>query len=222
MERLLARLYKGLLLAAALGLGGCATVTPTYTTEAEVLAARGEPTDRRPADDGTMTLEYATQPEGTTCLMVQVDAGGKVVRQWDALASKNLARVRPGMSREAVSRLLGRHRSERVYPDTREEVWDWRIRHRGRGSATLFNVHFLDGRVRYTDRTRLYPDGEREEVEDWVWYPWYPFYSFGLYRPWLGIGAGRYWLHGGHRHSGGKRWHGSGRRWPGGRHFRKR
>ena len=219
MERFLTRLYRGLLLAAALGLSGCATVTPTYTTEAEVLAARGEPTERRPGNDGTTTLEYATQPEGTTCLMVQIDAGGKVVRQWDALARENLARVRPGMSREAVSRLLGPHRSERVYPDTREEVWDWRIRHRGRGSATLFNVHFLDGRVRYTDRTRLYPDGEREGVEDWAWYP---FYSFGLYRPWLDIGAGRHWRHGKRWHGSSKRWHGSGRRWPGGRHFRKR
>ncbi len=58
----------GMLLAmlGALQLAGCVTYAPPrpFTTEAETLAAKGEPTRRWQNDDGTTTLEYATQPYG--------------------------------------------------------------------------------------------------------------------------------------------------------------
>ena len=59
----------------ALSLSACVTYAPPrpFTTEAETLAAKGEPTRRWQDDDGTHTLEYATQPNGRSCLMVQVD-----------------------------------------------------------------------------------------------------------------------------------------------------
>jgi hypothetical protein len=43
-------------------LAGCASFEPPrpYTTEAEALSARGEPTRRWNNDDGTVTLEYST------------------------------------------------------------------------------------------------------------------------------------------------------------------
>ncbi|MDR3213849.1 MAG: outer membrane protein assembly factor BamE [Azoarcus sp.] len=226
MKEPVTRLFRGLALAAAFVLGGCASTPPlpAYTTEAEVLAERGEPSARwYDYDSSTTTLEYSTQPDGVTCLMLRVDDEGKVLRQWDALDARNLSRVKPGMSQESVRQLLGEHRSERVYPGTREEVWDWNIRHRGRGKATLFNVHFLDGRVRYTDRTRLSQDGEREWADDLGWNPWYPLYPFGAFWLWLNIGSGHHWGHGGHWHSGGH-WRGGGRGGSGGRggggHFR--
>ena len=83
-------------------LAGCATLEPPrpYTTEAEALSARGAPTRRWSNDDGTSTLEYSTQPNGRSCLMVQVDQGGIVLRQWNALAPENLARVERGMDKE--------------------------------------------------------------------------------------------------------------------------
>ncbi|MDR2259967.1 MAG: hypothetical protein LBE06_03335 [Azoarcus sp.] len=227
-----ARLPRGLALAlaltAALGLGGCAVLTPSYSTEAETVAARGEPAAYWYNDDGTITLEYSTQPEGTSCLMVRVDLDGKVLRQWDALDNKGLARVKTGMTKDNVARLLGARRSERVYPGAREEVWDWNITHRGRGAATRFNVHFTDGRVRYVDRIRVYPPGEdgREEVVrdwNWDWEPWHPLYPVGIIMIWTRFG---YWQGGGHwggniRHHhrdghGGSHWSGSGN-WRGGR-----
>lgn len=66
---LLLLLFAGLI-------AGCASFEPPrpYTTEAEALSARGEPTRRWSNDDGTTTLEYSTQPNGRSCLMVQVDA----------------------------------------------------------------------------------------------------------------------------------------------------
>ena len=100
MSRSVPLFVRWLLLVLLAGaLAGCATSQPPrpYATEAEALAARGEPTRRWSNDDGTTTLEYSTQPNGWTCLMVQVDQGGIVLRQWDALAPGNLAPVERGM-----------------------------------------------------------------------------------------------------------------------------
>ena len=144
---------------AALSLSACLTYTPPrpFTTDAETLAAKGEPARRWSSDDGTTTLEYSTQPNGWSCLMVQVDQGGSVLRQWDALEDVNLARVQKGMTQEEVGRLLGQHRSVQVFKMSGEEVWDWNVRNDGPGVATLFNVHFIDGAVVRTSQTYVFP-----------------------------------------------------------------
>ena len=183
-----------LLLAAATLLGGCAAFAPPrpYTTEAEALSARGQPTRRWSNDDGTTTLEYATQPFGHTCLMVQVDKSGIVLRQWDALDYENLARVKKGMSRDEVARLLGQHRSEQFFKLSGEEVWDWNIRNEyGASIATLFNVHFVDGKVVRTSQTYVYPhDGAMFGP---VGHP-YPFgYPYPLRPRYPGFGPWPYW-----------------------------
>ena len=166
----------------ALSLSACVTYTPPrpFTTEAETLAAKGEPTRRWQDDDGTRTLEYATQPNGRSCLMVQVDQGGIVLRQWNALSEENLARVQRGMTREEVDRLLGQHRSEQVFKQSGEEVWDWNVRNDGPGVGTLFNVHFIDGKVLRTSQTYVYP---REGPYFGPWgYP-YPYYRHPFFPP---------------------------------------
>ncbi len=179
-------------------IAGCASFEPPrpYATEAEALAARGEPTRRWSNDDGTATLEYSTQPNGWTCLMVQVDQGGIVLRQWDALAPENLARVERGMDKEQVSRLLGTHRSEQRFRNSGEEVWDWNIRNDGPGIAVLFNVHFIDDKVVRTSQTYVYPrDGALSGGWGHYAYPWgwgggwwgypRPFYPHPFVHPWL-------------------------------------
>ena len=159
---------RALLLISMVFLAGCAAFEPPrpFTTEAEALAARGEPSRRWQNDYTTTTLEYATQPNGNSCLMIQVDPGGIVLRQWDALSDDNLARVRKGMSPDEVSRLLGQHRSEQTFPLSGETVWDWNIRNYGPGIATLFNVHFMDGKVQRTSQSYVYPP------------------EYGVYAPW--------------------------------------
>lgn len=164
-----------LLACGALQLSGCAAFAPPrpFTTEAEALAARGEPTRRWRDDDGTTTLEYATQPYGHTCLKLQVDAGGIVLRQWDALDDDSLATVRKGMSKDEVDRLLCAHRSVQTFTLSGEEVWDWNIANYGPGVATLFNVHFIGGKVARTSRTYVYPR-EHGFADPWGVYP-HPF-----------------------------------------------
>ena len=164
-------------LAALLLLSGCVAHSPPrpLTSEAEALALYGEPVRRWQNDDGTSTLEYSNQPYGHETLMVTVDAGGIVLRQEQALAFDNLARVEVGMTREQVSRLLGTHRSVQTFALSGEEVWDWNVYNDGPGIETRFNVHFIDGRVVRTSRTYVFP---RDNGFFGYAYPPYPYYAY--------------------------------------------
>lgn len=185
---------------------GCAASTQMrrFTTEAEVLAAYGEPARRWSNDDGTTTLEYSSQPYGDFTLMVTVDQGGIVMRQENALDEENLARVARGMTKEEVSRLLGQHRSVQRFSLSGEEVWDWNIRNEYYSGVveTLFNVHFVDDKVVRTSRTYVYPN------DGLLSGPWYGpgfapppphFYPFPHRRPWP--------HHRGHRHRYASPWY---------------
>ena len=135
-----------------------ARLPPGQATEADVIAAAGPPFRRWAEPGGGETLEYPTQPFGISCLMVRLDAAGRLVSVHDALTSQGLAQVQPGMSKEAVSRMLGRHRSVEFFSLSGEEVWDWNVDNStGPGVATLFNVHFRDGVVARTSQTYVFP-----------------------------------------------------------------
>ena len=145
-------------------LAGCAYVPkvarlpPGEATEADVVGAAGTPFRRWHNADGGVTLEYPSQPFGIRCLMVTLDAQGRLVSVQDALSVAGLARVQPGMSREQVARLLGRERSIENFSLSGEEVWDWNVDNRsGPGVATRFNVHFRDGKVVRTSQTYVFP-----------------------------------------------------------------
>ncbi|MCP5232593.1 MAG: outer membrane protein assembly factor BamE [Rhodocyclaceae bacterium] len=147
-----------LLLAACAGLPRHAELQPGVSDMAEVRAAFGQPYRIHAEPDGGRTLEFSSQPNGIHCYMVRVDAAGRLVSVRDALSEAGLARVQPGMSREAVSQLLGNHRSIEFFRLSGEEVWDWNVDNRsGPGVATRFNVHFKDGRVVRTSTTYVFP-----------------------------------------------------------------
>ena len=57
------------------------------------------------------------------------------------LTEANMARIRPGWTRDQVRRLLGRQRSEERYRAGAEVVWDWQIPAE-HVEQTFFNVHF--------------------------------------------------------------------------------
>lgn len=139
-----------------------ARLPPGQASEADVIAAAGTPFRRWPNPDGGATLEYSTQPFGISCLMVTLDAGGRLVSVREALSGEGLARVRSGMTREEVARLLGAERSVEFFSLSGEEVWDWNVDNStGPGVATRFNVHFRDGRVLRTSQTYVFPaDGD--------------------------------------------------------------
>lgn len=181
-----------ILTALVLGLAACAGLPEQrgYAYEQEVIAALGPPTRVWNNDDGTRTLEYATQPNGSRCWMYTVAADGHVTRQYDALSDANLALVENGMSAEQVQRLLGQHRSVQSFALSGEEVWDWTIAgEMSQREITRFNVHFVDGKVSRTSRSVEYP---RDGV----------MFGFGVgsgYGSGMFWGLGWGWPHRGHR-----------------------
>jgi outer membrane protein assembly factor BamE (lipoprotein component of BamABCDE complex) len=56
------------------------------------------------------------------------------------LTKRNFERVRPGMERAEVRRVLGRPARAQVYELQQEEVWDWRWIDEGRNAS--FSVTF--------------------------------------------------------------------------------
>jgi hypothetical protein len=98
-------------------------------TSADQMRARmGAPADVWKNADGTETWEYRYGPAGWYTYMVDLgpDRAVRAVRQ--VLSEEYLSRVRPGMSREEVHRLLGAPKEIAHYPRSNEEVWSWRFK----------------------------------------------------------------------------------------------
>ncbi|MDD5295298.1 MAG: outer membrane protein assembly factor BamE [Rhodocyclaceae bacterium] len=127
---------------------------PGISTEAEIRALMGEPGMEWKNGDGGRTWEYSRQPEGMMCYMLTLDPNGILRGIEQVLTPENLARVRPGMSKEEIRRLLGKPRSVQVFPLKPEEVWDWKVGQE-MGTDQLFNVHFdVNGQVTGTSRSQ--------------------------------------------------------------------
>jgi hypothetical protein len=148
-------------LTSASGLTGCAsalparTLSPGVSLRADVIASQGTPTRVWPEADGGSTLEYATQPFGTTCFMFRLDARGVVLEFHDALQPGARWRVQAGMTSEQVSRMLGRERRRESYAFSGEEVWDWNVTPESAGDGLRFNVHFVAGQVARTSQSMV-------------------------------------------------------------------
>ena len=120
-------------------------IQPGVTTASEVLARMGEPGYRHWNDDGTATWEYSRQPAGVHCYMVSFDRQQVVARLEQVLADDYFARVRPGMSKDEIRRLLGAPGSRTVFDNLGEEIWEWRIASILPGEENFFMVHFDRG-----------------------------------------------------------------------------
>ena len=117
-------------------------ITPGVTTQAEVRSRMGEPGFIHWNDDGTATWEYARQPNGSSCYMITFGQDHVVAKVEQVLNDANYAKVREGMSKDDVRRLLGAPASKVTYRNLREEVWEWRIEGDVPIEETYFGVHF--------------------------------------------------------------------------------
>lgn len=117
------------------------------STEGDVRIVMGEPDMVREETDGTRILEYPKGPEGARTWFFYIDRTGKLFDYKQVLTEENFARIRAGMRKEEVRRLLGRPRTVMRFQLKNEEVWDWR--YLSNGTARFFNVHFdmASGRV---------------------------------------------------------------------------
>lgn len=145
-------------LLSALGLPACdndllARLKPGVTTASEVRRIMGEPGMEWKNPDGGRTWEYTRQPEGNQCYMITLGPDEVLKSVEQVITPENQARVRPGMSKDDIRRLLGKPRSVQTYSLKQEEVWDWKV---GKEVTTdvFFNVHFdMLGQVLTTSRS---------------------------------------------------------------------
>jgi hypothetical protein len=118
---------------------------PGITTAAEIRARMGAPTAEHVNPDGSVTWEYSRQPNGSECHMLTIGPDHVLAKIEQALTEANLARVREGMTRDAVRRLLGKPGSVITYDRLAEEVWDWRVAGTIPTEEAHFHAHFDTG-----------------------------------------------------------------------------
>jgi outer membrane protein assembly factor BamE (lipoprotein component of BamABCDE complex) len=139
------------LLLAALVVAGCdrqkiAELEEGVATEADVRQRFGQPAAVYDEPGGARTFEYPRQPEGRRNYMITIGADGRMSALRQVLTPPNFEKVRPGMSREEVRRILGQPARRQAYELQAQEAWDWRWLDAGRNAG--FVVTFdRDGKV---------------------------------------------------------------------------
>jgi SmpA/OmlA family protein len=123
-------LQRCAVLLAPLFAAGCVTYAAIAPgTPAEQVKARvGAPTEVWKSPDGSEVWEYALGPLGTETYMITLgpDQAVREVRQ--VLNDENINRLKPGMQRDEVRRMLGKPASINVTQSRNEEIWYWRYR----------------------------------------------------------------------------------------------
>jgi outer membrane protein assembly factor BamE (lipoprotein component of BamABCDE complex) len=130
------RLFKGIVMASwltsLLALVGCdpqkiAKLEEGVATEADVRAQFGEPHATYSEADGSKTFEYSRQPEGQVAYMITIGGDGKMSALRQVLKPAEFVKIKPGMDKVEVRRVLGKPAKTAKFdlkPD--EEHWDWR------------------------------------------------------------------------------------------------
>jgi outer membrane protein assembly factor BamE (lipoprotein component of BamABCDE complex) len=117
------------------------------STEADVRQQFGEPHATYSEADGSRTFEYSRQPEGQVAYMITIGADGKMSALRQVLKPVEFAKIKPGMDKAEVRRVLGKPAKTAKFelkPD--EEHWDWRWL--DGQQPKLFSVTFdRDGKV---------------------------------------------------------------------------
>jgi len=161
----------GSLLVAITLLGGCASyggygLVPGVARLDEVQALMGQAAMRWQEADGSVQLAYPRGPAGLETFMVRLGPDGRLQSIANALNEQTFARIRAGLTKDEVLRLIGPpDHSRSVYFKARDELaWEWRFRE-VYGNPARFAVLFdaTAGTVRSTlilpepDLRRMFP-----------------------------------------------------------------
>jgi len=149
-----------LLLVAACASYGGAGLVPGTSRLADVQALMGMPAMRWQDADGSVQLAYPRGPAGVETFMVKLGPDGRLQSIANVLDEDTFARVRAGMSKDQVQRLIGPPDANRsVYFKARDELaWEWRFTE-VYGNPAHFVVLFdaTTGKVRSTMILPEYP-----------------------------------------------------------------
>ncbi|MFZ4538751.1 outer membrane protein assembly factor BamE domain-containing protein [Propionivibrio sp.] len=146
LKKLFAGLLSGLIAAFLPACDGINLdkLKPGISTAQNVREIMGPPTMEWTDADGTLTWEYPRTPEGIVNYMIVFGPDKVLLEVRQVLSEENFARVREGMSKEQVRRLLGKPAREHYFPLKKEHVWDWKIKVEP-SMDVYFNVHFDEG-----------------------------------------------------------------------------
>src|SRR5437016_13705534 len=130
-----------LLLMLAASLAGCANFTAVSSgmPAQQVQAKLGAPETVRKNADGSEVWEYPGGPLGRVTYMVTLGSDHAVREVRQVLNDEYFSRVRAGMSREEVRRLVGSPGDIVLFSARDEEVWSWRYQPQ---NPIIFNVLF--------------------------------------------------------------------------------
>lgn len=145
-------LLSSILLAACASYSGSG-LKPGEARLEDVQALMGTPAMRWQDADGSVQLAYPRGPFGYHTFMVKLGPDGRLQGITNVLEPAGFARVRPGLTKDEVLRVLGPpNYNLTVYFKARDElVWDWRFCS-GLGAPSRFYVLFdnTSGKVRST------------------------------------------------------------------------
>lgn len=129
-------------------LGACAgapSLVSGQSTEADVRARMGNPTDTR-TEGGDKVWEYATGPEGFYTRQVRIGADGRVRQVTQLLTEERFETIVPGKTTQAeVRTLLGRPMDDTNYRAGR--TWSWRYLRMGVSPGYMVVKFNPDGTV---------------------------------------------------------------------------
>src|SRR2546425_3289631 len=91
--------------------------------ESDVRMVMGQPDTVWEEESGARTLEYPKGPMGHRTWMFAIDQDGKLKDYRQVLSEENFANIKPGMSQDAVRRLLGKPRTSVRVKLKKEEGW---------------------------------------------------------------------------------------------------
>ncbi len=114
---------------------------PGVTSLAETRDIMGPTTMEWTDADGSQTLEYARTPNGIVNYMIDFGPDRRLRQVRQVLSEEYFARVKPGMSRDEIRRLLGQPASEQYFSLKKEYAWDWKMRNEGNYDY-YFDVYF--------------------------------------------------------------------------------
>ena len=122
-------------LIASMLLAGCASYSgsglkPGEARLDEVQALMGPPALRWQDADGSVQLAYPRGPAGLESFMVKLGPDGRLQSIANVLNEQTFARIRAGLTKNEVLRLIGPPNYNRsVYFRARDELaWEWRFR----------------------------------------------------------------------------------------------
>ena len=120
----------------------------TGDSEARAIKLAGEPPHAIYENaDGSRQLEFSNQPDQLQTFMVTLAPNGSVRRVEQVLSSEQLARVKAGMSADAVLRLLGTPVTAKGRTFDADTIWLWTVERLTPSRIRQFRVTLNEGLV---------------------------------------------------------------------------